>query len=63
MAVRSQIVGPDAASFSPALLARVTAREGDRRRRKVWVWAVRILAGTGVLWLLLVVVGFVAQST
>lgn len=57
MRVQSRIVGVDTTSFSPALLARLTARRDDRRRRSLRVWALRLLAGTGGLWLLLVAVG------
>jgi hypothetical protein len=63
MAVRSQIVGSRSASSSTALSARLSARGGDRRRRNRRVWALRLLAGTGALWLLLIVVGFVAQAS
>jgi len=62
MRVRSGVVAADARVPSTSLLARLTARRDERRRRNLRVWALRLLAGTGGLWLLLVVVGSLTQS-
>jgi len=59
---QSRTVGSDGASLSSALSARMTARRDDRRRRFLRVWSLRLLAGAGGIWLLLVAVGSLASS-
>ena len=61
MRIRSRIVAADA-RVSSTVLARLDARREERRRRSLRVWALRLLAGTGGLWLLLVAVASLAQS-
>lgn len=58
MKARSRTIGSNPAFLSAALLARLTARRHRNQRR----WVLRLLAGAGGLWLVLIVVGSLTQS-